>query len=177
MREAHHRRNRRIFGWSFAAAALLHAWLLFGGPQWGIERGDRVGGLPGDGPSPDAMQLLDVSFGPPVILGDDGSRNPEPPGRTLEARDIDVARMPIPPGCEWVRRQGIGAGEAEVRLTVGPYGLVTRAELERSGGDPCVDHVLVVVAGTLWYRWLPDERYPPPVHLIQPIRAVRFTPS
>ena len=36
-------------------------------------------------------------------------------------------------------------------------------------GDACGDQVIETVAGDLLYHWLPSERFPAPVDLIQPV--------
>lgn len=37
----------------------------------------------------------------------------------------------------------------------------------QSSGFPCGDAVLQRIAGDLWYRWLPNDEFPPPVELVQ----------
>ncbi|MEX2530540.1 MAG: hypothetical protein WD960_07195 [Gemmatimonadota bacterium] len=65
--------------------------------------------------------------------------------------------------------------EAQLRLEVNAVGRVTAAVVETSMGDGCSDGILTAIANSLWYEWLPNETFPPPVILIQPMRVVAAT--
>ncbi|MEX2531467.1 MAG: hypothetical protein WD960_11905 [Gemmatimonadota bacterium] len=170
------RTHRRTFGWSLGVAVLLHAGLFWFSPEFRTVLPDRssvppkvVGGEEGE------VRWVDVTFGPPRILLGDGVERQEPPERVLEARAVNIAGIPLEPECHWARRADLEGSRATVKLKVGWEGRVTEAGLAEGSGDACVDDVLVAVAGTLWYRWLPDAQAPAPVDVLQPmeVRASR----
>jgi hypothetical protein len=106
-----------------------------------------------------------VFFGPPRIVQPDGTLSEEPPDRILEAARV----LRMPPICMTREIATAAPGLGEVRLTVNARGRIDAVALTRSTGDACWDQVATRVAGDLWYRWLPDERFPAPLELLQPL--------
>jgi hypothetical protein len=166
------RQQRRVLGWSLAAAVLLHVAVFVFSPTFHADPlvgGDAHADL-GDRPGTEARAPLavDVRFGPPRITLPDGSTWTEPPDRVLEADRV----VDLPPGCS----QGMGGEGATatgaVRLRVPPSGRAEVVEVVEGAGNPCADRILSMVAGALWYHWLPDERFPAPVDLVQPLTLV-----
>jgi len=166
------RRQRRIIMVSIGIAVVAHLVFFLVAPrvQFSVTS-DRIFGEA-------AMQRLvlgdlavDLHFGPPRILLPDGSRVEEPPERFLEASNLALTVLEVNPACADRFRPGLPAFEGEVRLQVGRDGRVTVMELEARTGDPCADAALLAAAQSLWYRWLPDERYAAPVDLVQPLRV------
>jgi len=164
------RTHRRILGWSLGVALVLHAGILWFAPAF---RGE----LPGPSPNRPGLSAvgnggvawIDVAFGPPTILLADGGERQEPPDRTLEARGVNISGIALEADCEWVRHADLAGHRATVKLRVREDGRVTVDEVTDGTGHPCVDILLVAVAGTLWYRWLPDAQAPAPVELLQPM--------
>ena len=108
---------------------------------------------------------VDVFFGPPRIFEPDGTLSVESPDRVLEA-----ARAIRPPlACPASVRVARTPGSGSVRLTVNASGRIDAVTLDESTGDACWDVVATRVAADLWYRWLPSERFPAPVELLQPL--------
>lgn len=56
-----------------------------------------------------------------------------------------------------------------VHLRVNATGRVETVELTQSVGHICADEVITTVAASMWYHWLPNDRFPGPVDLDQPI--------
>ncbi len=118
-------------------------------------------------------------FGSPEIVADDGTiwREPVEPVVAGEVPLIrltetcDRSRIILIPTMAPPTRGLTGL----VRLRLRADGWVDRVELIQSTGDPCVDRMITGVAGALWYRSLPNDRFPAPLDLIQPItwRVVR----
>jgi hypothetical protein len=162
--------HRRIFGWSLGAAVLLHVGLFWLAPQLRVVLPD---GFSAHSDAPDAadgpVRWVDVTFGPPTILLGDGVARQEPPERVHEVRAVNIAQIPLGPECQWVRGAHLPASRATVQLRVGADGRVTDASLAEGQGASCVSELLVAVAGSLWYRWLPDAEAPAPVDVVQPM--------
>lgn len=166
------RRHRRILGWSMGVAVVLHAgaFALFpayrpplpgAASDWLATRTEE----PGD------LRSIDVRFGPPTIHLEDGTLRQEPPERVLEARSVSIRNIVLPSMCAAHLAEGFGSIEGDVRLRVGPDGRVFDARTATSSGDPCADRVLVSVAASLRYLWLPDGEARAPVDLVQPMLA------
>lgn len=160
------RQHRKVLFWAIGVAAVLHvvAFLALPGFRnevtW-ISGEDLVGVDPIDG-SP-----VDVRFGPPLISAPDGSVAQEPPERTLQV----VRLMSLPAGCDVLGDAG-ALLPGSVRLKVDPGGYAEALEVVQSTGFPCSDQVMMRLAGDLQYHWLPNERFPAPVHLVQPVTLV-----
>lgn len=159
------RRDRHILGVCIAIAAALHV-VVIGLVSW-----TRAGAefVPGSDavvlePDPWTGTAVDVFFGPPGIRQPDGSTAREPDDRVLAAKRL----MQVPPIC-LSRAVPSAPGAGEIRLTVNAAGRVDLAELTQSLGDACWDRVALRVAADLWYRWLPNETYPAPVEVLQPL--------
>ncbi len=160
-------RHRKVSAWSFLIAALVYAAVLFvWAPQWRAERLDskeiRLVASERVVESPMAVEVL---FGPPEIFTSDGSVWQEPPDRVLEARRI----LELPDDCADLVLAGREPMSGLVRLRVPVDGRVDRVELTQTTGDACGDRVILAVADALLYRWLPNDQFPAPVDLIQPI--------
>jgi hypothetical protein len=169
------RRNRRIFGLSMVVAVAVHAAIFLASPtfradpMWEDAVKTRV---PAEAEDPTAtMWFVDVLFGPPQIVADDGSRWQEPPERTLEAREFNVGDLRLTTGCARQPRAVLVPAEAEVALRLNASGRVVWARVERGSGDPCRDEMVVRIANRLWYHWIPNNRFRAPVELVQPMRV------
>jgi hypothetical protein len=168
--ERHRQQHRRILILSLGLAGLLHLAVFALNPGWMLERISFFDPRsPEDREGPPEVGLVDVSFGPPQIFLADGRLRPEPADRLLDAKGVDMRGIRWAGGCAWVRTGGFGMVEGEVTLKVGPEGFVQEARISQSSGDACLDQMLVAISGTLWYRWLPNETYPAPVTLLQPM--------
>jgi hypothetical protein len=152
-------------------AALVHVAVFVFSPQFRSDLSDvfgrRASVTAGDGSE---VRWLDVDFGPPRIMIRGGLERQEPPDRVLRARDVVVSAKALSAECRWVVREELEEARATVRLEVAWDGRVRHAEIADGSGDECVDQMIVVVAGTLWYHWLPDVDAPAPVELVQPMR-------
>lgn len=165
------KKHRRILACSLGVAALLHIGFFVFAPSgsgsgWELQptfdtTATAQAGDPGQ---------LAVVFGPPKITLEDGTVRQEPPDRTLEVRDVDVAHILLERDCEGVRAKGLDSAEGAVELRVNERGRAIEAEVAESPGDECKERVFTAIAGSLLYHWLPDEEAPAPVDLIQPMR-------
>lgn len=164
-------RHRKILGWSLGIALVVHLGFFLLGPEF---RTSPLSGSDTGPPAPDsatadsvapASAVVDVLFGPPTISRPDGSTWSEPPERRLEAR----RGIELPPLCAAVGREKGMPLSGRVRLTVKASGRVDVTGLAERTGDACADVVLTTVAGSLRYHWLPDEQFPAPVELVQPV--------
>ena len=160
------RRDRRVFRISLGIAVVLHVAAL------GLIGWSKM--APTWTPDSETVRLEEnswtgtnvaVLFGPPKIFRADGTLSEEPPDRILEA----VRVLGMPPLCVGREIAAAAPGLGEVRLTVNARGRIDAVTLTRSTGDACWDQVATRVAGDLWYRWLPDERFPAPLELLQPL--------
>jgi hypothetical protein len=173
------RRNRRIFGASMAVAVVVHAAIFVGSPTFQADPiwTDTVRTrAPADAEDPTATRwFVDVFFGPPAIVTGDGSRWQEPPERTLEARAFNVGALRITTACANRPREVLVPADAAVALRLDGSGRVARARIERSSRDACRDEIVVKIANRLWYHWIPNDRFPAPVDLVQPMRIRAVT--
>lgn len=160
------KRDRRVLRVSLGIAVVLHVAAL------GLITWSR--GAPTWQPDSDAVRLeedpwtgtpVTVFFGPPRIVQVDGTLSEEPADRILEA----VRVLHMPPICLTREIATAAPGLGEVRLTVNTDGRIDAVTLTRSTGDDCWDRVATRVAGDLWYRWLPSDRFPAPLELFQPL--------
>lgn len=168
------RRNRRVLAASMAVAAAIHAVVLLGFPD-----------LRTDVPSTTEVELegapdlfatwnwVDATFGPPEIIAEDGTVWFEPPDRVLETQNVDLSRSRLPEACRGRTRDSVVPGSGRVRLLLAASGRVVYTEASGTSGDPCLDGLIRVVASSLWYHWLPNDRFPAPVELIQPVTLSR----
>ena len=158
-------RERRVLAWSLAIAVFLHIAVLVLWPALRVgPLGASVtpGAIEGNGSGDTYLELL---FGAPEIYGPDGSASAEPPTRVLEAD----RKIKLPSSCTRLLEVGRTPTTGDVWLRVNDSGRVDTVEVVGSTGDLCADGVIMRVAGDLWYRWLPSERFPAPVELIQPV--------
>ena len=161
------KQHRTVLAWALAAAAALHVgfFLLLPGLRteatWNanahLEGVDATGGDP-----------VDVRFGPPAITASDGAVVQEPPERRLQI----VRLMRLPANCDVLRRLGSTLVRGSVRLRVDPGGYAKGVGLAESTGHTCADQMIMRLAGDLQYHWLPNERFPAPVELVQPVTLI-----
>lgn len=154
-----------MFAWSLGIAVVVHVAAFALWPEVPVEpldAGALVEREPED--ADDELQRVRVTarFGPPRILALDGAWVDEPADRVLEAGRA----IHLPEQC----LGRVESVDGKVRLRVNGEGRVDLARIEEGSGSPCGDLALRAVAGDLWFRWLPDERFPAPVELIQPVR-------
>lgn len=170
-------RNRTVYFWSFTVAALAYVVVLFvWAPTFEIESLD---GTPIQQRSTvqfaESPTFVEVLFGPPEISGADGTVWQEPGERVLEIGRL----LELPPECSASLASGQvrepAFGFVRLRVLVDGHVDVDSVELTQSTGDACGDRVIAAVADALWYHWLPNERFPAPVDLIQPIMLERST--
>ncbi|MGD2069185.1 MAG: hypothetical protein PVI57_10970 [Gemmatimonadota bacterium] len=160
------RRHRKILGWSLGLAAVAHLAVLFLTPPFETVPLPASGSEREESDSSRAVSAeVDILFGPPVIWSHDGSLWPEPPERHLEAR----RGVQLPALCAGLARPARAPVRGRVRLRVSSTGQAEVMRLTESSGDLCADRVLTDVANSLLYRWLPNERFPAPVELLQPV--------
>lgn len=160
------RRNRRVYGWSFAAAVLIHVVVLAVGPWF---RTDPMSGARTELVANDPANLsgipLELFFGPPAILIEGDSVSQEPPDRFLHAK-----RLVAPPyGCALDELSEAGPVRGVVRLRLDDRGRVDEVGVVEETGVGCGTVLMERVAGDLLYHWLPSERFPAPVELFQPV--------
>jgi hypothetical protein len=160
------RKERRVYAWGIGAAVVLHLVAFFLMPSF---RSDpptdpsfeaQWGAAPAGAPV-----VVDLLFGPPTITGVDGVPRTEPPERLLEADRLVL----MPDDCVALAAQRRAPFTGSVQLLVKASGRVDVLGVVESTGAACVDAVIRTVAGDLWYHWLPDDRFPPPVRVIQPM--------
>lgn len=121
------------------------------------------------------LGFVDVHFGPPEIFLPDGTTWNEPRERVLDVRNFDLLEVHLPEACYDGPQRGLVPAEARLRLELNVLGRISDAKVESSEGDACRDGMLTAIAESLWYHWLPNEEFPAPVDLIQPVRMVAAT--
>ncbi len=167
-------RGRKIFAWSLGIAAAIHAAVFLLTPGFRTElvtsseiRLERPGGSAAGSPI-----LLSIFFGPPTITAPDGTTHTEPPDRVLEAERLVL----FPEDCPPLALTAETALRGRVRLRVNPSGRTKVVDVAGSTGNSCGDEVMSIVADALWYHWLPNDAFPPPVELTQPITMTEVQP-
>ena len=161
------RSDRRVLVWCLALAGLLHVVVFLVVPGFqkaAVERASLSLELT-DAPAPGATRL-DLFFGPPAIRYASGGVSFEPAERFLETERL----VHVPTACLGRIRSSGNDISGSVRLRVKVTGRVDVIGTARSSGIRCADELLERVAGDLRYHWLPNEDYPAPVELTQPIR-------
>ena len=159
-------RDRRVLAWSLAIAAVLHVAVFLLWPEFEVEPlpGADISVAP-SGRGDDLGIYVDLFFGPPDLFEADGSFTREPPDRFLEADRI----LRLSTVCAELVEGAPTPVHGRVRMVLNASGRADTAEVARSTGDQCGDEMMLAVANDLIYRWLPSDRFPAPVHLIQPI--------
>lgn len=112
-----------------------------------------------------AAGYVSVLFGPPTIFTADGRGRTEPNDRILEAERLTE----LPVSCGTRRARAAFPVSGTVRLSIRASGDADVIRMAESTGSACADDVIRTVASALRYHWLPDERYPAPVQLVQPV--------
>lgn len=168
------RRGRRIFWYSMLAAVAVHVLIFAGSPDFETQplpdrRGDVIESEPGGATG---TRFVDVFFGPPAIRDAEGVLRKEPPDRVLEARAVDFDGLRLSFDCRERTMDEMVPVTGHVRLSLDAAGSVTEERIEEGSGDPCRDQVLTGIAAKVTYEWLPDDRFPAPVELVQPMRVV-----
>jgi hypothetical protein len=165
------KRSRRVFAISLAAAVAVHVAILFGVPSFRV----RILGPSGTKANVDAVattwQRFNVFFGPPEITAPDGSLHVEPASRVLEADNVKISDLRQPESCNGRTVASIVPTAGRVQVQVNESGRVAMAEIARSTGDACRDAILTDIASALWYQWIPNDRFPAPLDLVQPLRV------
>jgi len=166
-------RGRRIFTWSLAAALVIHVAVFLLSPSFHTELlTSREIRLDPSGSSFAIPVLLALHFGPPMLTAPDGTTRKEPPERVL-----DVERLvAFPEECAPFQEAAPTALRGSVRLSVNPSGLTKVVDTVVSTGNPCGDQVMAIVAAALWYHWLPNDAFPAPVDVEQPITMSEVQP-
>ncbi len=162
----HHERQRRILAISLMVAVAFHIALFVLMPKF--ETQPMGASNPQDGrkvPPIGTPTLMNVLFGPPTISAADGSEWAEPDDHVLEAQQL----ANLPPDCSAFSEAGHAPVHGSARLVVNADGYVNVVGVMESTGDACGDDVLEGIADALHYHWLPNDRFPAPVELVQPI--------
>lgn len=162
-------KHRRILAWSLGGAVAIHLAVFLLVPEFQVE---PLGGsdtvLDTTGVASGANATVELLFGPPAVRQTDGSHWTAPPDRVLSAER--EARLEA--NCLAVGREGRLPLRIVVHLRVRPSGRVDVRGLSDGEGDPCGARIIQEAAGALWYRWLPDERFPAPVEVVQPVTLI-----
>jgi len=171
--EALRARDRRVLSWSLLAAVVIHG-LVFA--YWltrpeDVARGGGMG-LTAQEQSETTGIQVDLHFGPPDIEAPDGTRWKEGPERFLTAHRI----VQLSSFCHRLTQDGQTPVTGIARLRVDATGRVERVEVAQGTGDPCGNAAMTAVASDLLYRWLPNERFPAPVDLLQPVTITDARP-
>jgi hypothetical protein len=166
-------RDRWVLSWSLLAAVVIHGlvftyWLTRPEP---VPRGEGIGLSPEDR-TPSAGIRLDLFFGPPDIEAPDGTMWKEGPERFLTARRV----VQLSSFCDGLTEDGRTPVTGVVRLRLDGTGRVERVDVADGTGDPCGNAAMTAVASDLLYRWLPSERFPAPVELLQPVTITDARP-
>ena len=163
----HRAKQRKVLAWSFMSAFVLHVAVLVFIATRTIEPEPRTSafGVSSATSATGERLSLEVHFGPPTIATSNGISFREPPNRRLKTIHVTT----IPAGCDDLFQGTRSQFSGDVRLLVRESGFVDAVELTRGTGLPCADAVLRSVAGALRYHWLPNERFPAPVDLVQPV--------
>ncbi len=157
-------RERRVLAWSLALAAFAHLAVLVWWPgiRFAFETDDDIRLA---GPSEGTPVFVDLLFGPTEIVGPDGGTFHEPPEHVLAADRV----LRLPTECTALAEEGRTPTSGRVRLSIDTNGYTELRGLVGSTGDPCGDEVITAAADALRYRWLPNDRFPAPVDVIQPV--------
>lgn len=162
-------RNRRVLLWSLGVASVLHVAAFVLWPEYTVEpltapdaKLETLGDTGG------IALYVEVTFGPPEIFERDGTISVDSPRRQLEAARV----LRLPQECARLTDPEALPYRGSVRLGLGTEGRAEAGGIVASTGDACADQVIRTVADALWYRWLPNERFPAPVDLIQPVTLV-----
>lgn len=163
-------KHRRILAWSLGGAVAIHLAVFLLVPEFQVE---PLGGsdtvLDTTGVASGANATVELLFGPPSVRQTDGSHWTAPPDRVLSAeRDVRLEA-----DCLAFPREGRLPLRGVAHLRVRPSGRVGLQGLSTSTGDTCGDRIIKEAADALWYRWLPDERFPAPVEVVQPVTLIR----
>jgi hypothetical protein len=158
-------RHRRIFACSLGIAAVLHVAVFATWP------GFRVEHLTSEAPETAAEFLVgdgqpvyvEVVFGPPEVVREDGRLVRQ--NRRLEAGRVII----LPEDCLTLGNGNGALPHGRVWLRVGEHGDADAQGIQQSTGNDCADEAIRTMADALLYHWLPNERYPAPLDVIQPV--------
>lgn len=169
-------RYRRVLTVSLVIAAGIHGLIFIGSPEFHVGPQFELASNPdlvvGEMDAGERWGIVNVFFGRPEIISGDGTIRREPPERVLEVYAVAVARSALPRGCHLRNESEVLPAEGRVRVQVDGGGLVVWDRIEQSDGDACGNALLTMLSGSLWYQWIPNDRFPAPVELIQPVRVV-----
>lgn len=160
-----HRKYRRILFWSLVAAVVVHVGTFV---LWPEMRTEAVSGWTAEAETEEVEGTskpleVHVEFGPPGIMDVDGSLV-----RVDRRMEVDHV-IALPTACVKRGSRMVLPARGTVKLRVRSSGRAEALELVDASGSECADSVITRVAGALDYRWLPDERFPAPVELMQPV--------
>ncbi len=169
----HGDRYRTVLGWSLALALVIHVAVFVFSPDFVVVPPGESKAASSEFRASDVTPttVYEVVFGPPAIRAPDGTVWQEPQDRVLRATRV----TDLPMLCAHLVGNDRTPLQGAVRLLVDQDGNASVVEVEESTGDWCVDRILVRAADALRYHWLPSERFPAPVELVQPValQAVR----
>jgi hypothetical protein len=160
------RRHRKILAWSIGAAVLIHVVVFAVFPRFRTKPTIAQRAAHSDHPDATPAQpvMLDVIFGPTTILLKDGGTATEPAEHVLRTHQL----VRLPEDCPVLTRPD-SILNGRVSLRVDSAGQAEVVKLTESTGDRCGDQMLIDMAGALLYRWIPNERYPAPLDVNQPV--------
>lgn len=161
------KRDRKVLAWALFIAVAIHVAVFILMPAV------RAGGKEGLGEktaakNPDAgvplKAVVSVVFGPPTITVGDSTEVTQPSDRTLHTSRI----VALPAKCSSLVDGIQGPLLARFRLRIPKTHEAKDVRLVETSGNACADDILVQLTRDLAYHWLPDERFPAPVALVQP---------
>lgn len=164
--------NRKVFAWSYAAAALAIGFVLFvWSPEYTVEPMEEQSEIQREDQTAGAVVpvFVQVLFGPPTIVRPDGTASTtEPPTRVLETGSV----VELPPECLGEVLLASSELSGSLRLRVNVAGEATVMEIVEESASACGNRLMTATAGALRYHWLPSEAFPAPVELVQPVLVV-----
>ena len=163
------RQHRRVYGASLLIAVVLHvvAFITFPGlrgevivtPDLELDTVGNVGV---------ANAWVDLLFGPTEVRIAGDAHWTAPPERFLEA-DRPIR---LPDRCLHLAGNTQPRRVARVGLRIKPSGRVDVLGMVSGTGSSCADDIIAEAAGALWYHWLPNDRFPAPLDVEQPVTLV-----
>lgn len=157
-------RFRRVLLASIGVAVVVHVAVFVLWPEMRADPADGWSAEPRAAASGVATPLqLRVAFGPPEIRDAEG--RPQRVDRRLEAEHL----LALPAECARGRTSGSLPARGTVSLVVRRSGRTDVQALVETSGDPCTDALITAAADALDYRWLPNDTFPAPVELVQPV--------
>ena len=164
-------KHRRILRWCLGVAVVIHVAIFAFWPAIRVRPLSDSGteGTPEDGDGSGTPLYIEAVFGPPEILLSDG--------RFFRVdRELEASRvLRLPEECRVLEQVSSARPRGRVRLKVWPSGRADFTEVTESTGTACGDEVIATLADALEYRWLPNDRFPGPLEVIQPVTLLPAT--